>query len=628
MKRLPLMVRRFTRFHLFFITLFASLFSYQAKASHVVGGDLVYRYLGNDSFEITLTLYIDCFNGNPLAIQEDTDAVIGIFGAADSLLKYSLDEFRTPPQRVSVVNYNCVSPPTNACVDKYVYTYHTRLPFLAGGYWLVFQRCCRNNSLTNIIDPASTGATYLTLISDTTWYGGHNDAAVFKTLPPNFLCANRDFVYDHSATDADGDSLSYGLYTPFSGASAGSPLPRPPNAPPYVPVLWSPGFSADSALHGNPEFSINPVTGLLRVKPTVVGQFVTGIYVNEYRNGKLIHTTRRDFQFNVLSCHFNVVSAFTQNITSCSDTVSFVNNSQGADSYLWDFGDTSVAGDTSSTFAPVYIYAHPGVYNAKLVVSKGNCADSIVAQVAVSIDTVRFAGPDKTICKGTSVQLGIADSGAFKYAWTPSAFLDDSLFPRPLATPPHTIYYFAQRTRGQCFNLDTVKITVDTLAAGFHAALTKDCRDVMLTVDSVAGGGSATWKINDDAVAFDKLTNWHFPFDSAVRVTLILHDSICADTATATYSMKSTDSVSFVPNVFTPNSDNLNDCFAPRDFVHDVDCSRLFIYNRWGQLLFDSRKDGACWNGTAGGLPVSDGVYYYILDQHGRQLHGTVTLLR
>ena len=163
------------------ICLLSFLISFKAEASHVVGGDLTYKHLVKDSFEITLILYIDCYNGNPTAISQDADGMIGIFDTSGNFIK-SLLVSRSLPTRINSVNYNCVVPPSNACVDKYVYVYYTNLPQINGGYILTFQRCCRNVSLSNIINPSATGATYWTAIKDTVQTYGFNNSATFNLL--------------------------------------------------------------------------------------------------------------------------------------------------------------------------------------------------------------------------------------------------------------------------------------------------------------------------------------------------------------------------------------------------------------------------------------------------------------
>ncbi len=80
-----------------------------------------------------------------------------------------------------------------------------------------------------------------------------------------------------------------------------------------------------------------------------------------------------------------------------------------------------------------------------------------------------------------------------------------------------------------------------------------------------------------------------------------------------------------LPNVFTPNEDNINDLFKPYPyrFVDHID---LKIYNRWGTLVFETEDPDINWNGQDlnTGKIVSDGVYYYICDVYEYRLQGII----
>jgi gliding motility-associated-like protein len=87
-----------------------------------------------------------------------------------------------------------------------------------------------------------------------------------------------------------------------------------------------------------------------------------------------------------------------------------------------------------------------------------------------------------------------------------------------------------------------------------------------------------------------------------------------------------------VPNIFTPNGDDVNDQL----FFHS-NASRCFhcrIYNRWGTLVYELNDAAGGWNGTVlkTGKSAPDGVYYYILDyctfSDEKELAGFVQLIR
>lgn len=608
-----------------FILLFA--FSNFCSATHVVGGDLTYRHIANDSFEITLVLYIDCINGNPAAIALDANAMIGVFDTTGNLVKTLLVN-RNLPIRINSVNYNCVLPPSNACVDKYTYQYFTTLPFINGGYYLAYQRCCRNISITNIVNPANTGATYWAYVPDTLQTMGYNSSAVFNSVPPNFLCNNNTFIYNHAATDLDGDSLAYELITPYIGADPINNLPRPPSKPPYTPIIWENTFDEKNMMNGAPELTIDSITGVLNVKPRSIGQYVVGIAVKEYRNGKLINTIRRDFQFNVLNCKFNLVSSFTNDIKTCTDTVTFINNSMGADSYLWDFGIDNLQNDTSTLKEPVYLFPGPGKYNIKLKVGNGNCYDSTSALVTIFSDNARFAGNDTTICEGGQVLLGAADTAKYNYIWNTSLYLNDSTLARPLAKPLANIQYIGVRKNDFCTNLDTVNIFIKTISAQFAYSFITNCNTAQIKFDSISQFSEMQWFLNNEKKQLNELEETKYLINQSYQIKLQVKDGLCMDETEKLATVNPTDSIIIIPNVFTPNNDGKNDCFYASGITLDSECNSLKVFNRWGQIMFNSETDGQCWNGDLENKQVSEGVYFYILKNRDKNYHGTITLVR
>lgn len=78
----------------------------------------------------------------------------------------------------------------------------------------------------------------------------------------------------------------------------------------------------------------------------------------------------------------------------------------------------------------------------------------------------------------------------------------------------------------------------------------------------------------------------------------------------------------FLPNVFTPNGDTKNDLFVPLRpyaYVHKVDFT---IYNRWGDVIFETDDPALGWDGTMDGAEASEGVYYYVCRAHTKRLSG------
>ena len=374
---------------------------------------MLYTYVGtsngNVNYTITMNLFVDCKSSNTNAIEQDKTAFFNVFRVNSTNYtrynSYSLNTSRTGPFRVSDNSYKCIKNVPNVCVDKYVYTMSLSLPINNLGYVVSFERCCRNSTITNILNPGTTGATYWTKIPGTALVSSDNSPK-FKFTPPTFICLNAPLTFDHSATDADGDSLVYELFTPYTGASSMAPIPSGNNASNpanFKNVSWASanGYAPNNQIDGSPTLSINRKTGKLTLTPTVAGQFVIGIKVLEYRNGVLIGETKRDVQFNAIICVFEVVSAFYIPAVVCSETELNISNfSQGGTSYSWDFGVLPKTNDTSNLKSPKYKYDSGGNYTVRLVARTSVCADTFYNEVTVK-PNFHVKLPNDTLYCGT-----------------------------------------------------------------------------------------------------------------------------------------------------------------------------------------------------------------------------------
>ena len=162
-------------------------------ATHIVGGEMNYTCLGNDQYEITLTIFRDCFNGDPNAWFDDP-ASIGVFNSDNVLLQQILIPLMGNDTLQPVLENPCLVIPPDVCVHTTVYRTVVELPPIIGGYQLAYQRCCRNRTIVNIIDPLASGATYGVTISEKALLECNSNPK-FKEWPPNlYLCQRTHFL--------------------------------------------------------------------------------------------------------------------------------------------------------------------------------------------------------------------------------------------------------------------------------------------------------------------------------------------------------------------------------------------------------------------------------------------------
>ena len=373
--------------YLFVIVLLFS--GFQSRASHIVGGEIYYDYLPGDNYQFFISMYRDC---NSTGAQFDNPLNLAVYTATGVLVQNVTIPFPGSQNVPVVFNNPCVIPPNNICTENALYTTILNLPPIQGGYTITYQRCCRGPNITNIINPDDVGFTLTCKIPGAETGAHVNSSPRYVNYPPQLLCNNEDLNFDHSATDPDGDIMTYSLITPHDGGTSFNPQPVPAPPPAYGYVQWANGFSAANPLGPGATISINSNTGQLLASPNLTGLFVVGIRVQEWRNGQVINQTDRDFLFRVFNCNLQLEAILPLQtelptfVSYCDGLdVDFVNNSYGGTNYEWDFGVPGITTDVSSAFEPSYTYPDNGQYTAMLVVNPGwPCTDTAYMDVIVN----------------------------------------------------------------------------------------------------------------------------------------------------------------------------------------------------------------------------------------------------
>lgn len=450
------------------------MFSTRLEATHIIGGEIYYDCLGNNQFRVVLKLYRDCLLGEA---PFDDPAIVAVYDSQGNL--YRIIEMDFPG--ASLVPQGSINPcyqdETNLCVEEAIYEEIVTFPEIAGGYNLVYQRCCRNQSILNIFDPGDTGSTYMINIPETA-FTACNSSPRFNIFPPIILCINDPLQFDHSATDPDGDSLVYSFCDPFEGASPEQPAPNPPDPPPYNFVNFIPPFSSNNPLPSNPQANVAQETGLLTGFPSQIGQYVVAICVSEYRDGVLLSVNKRDFQFNVINCSGTATAGFDAPTATieldgsvfCNGLqVNFIDESENALFFDWDFGVEDLETDVSSAQNPVYIYPDTGRYEVTLIINPGySCADTAYLNVAVYAELIAQIGDQGAGCiLDNSFSLfaeGEFENNAdffWEFPGPASIVSSDLIFPPPVSyseAGEFPVYLSINTTH--CSINDTIQLTV------------------------------------------------------------------------------------------------------------------------------------------------------------------------
>ncbi len=356
----------------FFILILTSCFL-PSSARHVAGGELFYEYLGtngsSNEYRITLRLFRDCESNGPFLQNELVS--VGIYDGINlyGTLPLPLVQNVYTIQMNTAVN-PCLIGTVNVCYEVGVYSAITSLPINANGYTLARYGCCRINNITNLGGAGNNvGSTYATFIpgNNAVGIGNHNSSPQFNVKDTALVCAQKNFILDFGATDADADSLTYTFCEGYTAPNGSNNQP-PTSTLNLNPLPYSSPFGGSIPLGS--DVVINPVTGIISGKAPQQGQYVVCVCITEWRNGVAISLHRKDFILKVQDCDI-VDAELPEKITNCKNfTVQLENESPSSaiTSYAWNFGD----GATSTQPTPLHTYADTGTYKATLFVTGPN----------------------------------------------------------------------------------------------------------------------------------------------------------------------------------------------------------------------------------------------------------------
>ena len=261
-------------------------------------------------------------------------------------------------------------------------------------------------------------------------------------------------------------------------------------------------------------------------------------------------------------------------------------------------------------------------------------ADTVVINVLHK--PVVYAGRDTSICSKTFALLnGNASdlSGTVNYAWSPAANVVPPNTASAVATQDSTQLYILTVTDNYGCNFsvtDSILITMQPPVAAFAGNDTNAIlgRAHQLTA---SGGSNYLWS---PAGPLDNpfIQNPNAKLYNDTYFSVLVTDSIGC-TGTDNVFIKVYEGPNYyVPNTFTPNGDGLNDVFRPVPV--GIQSTMYFrVFDRYGNLMYQTNKWLDGWNGIYNGKKASAGTYVWMIkgtDKNGRivEMQGTVILIR
>lgn len=683
---------RFMKSLRLFLTILSLLaISMNARANHLLGGEINYRLVSSSGnaaiYRVTLSFFADCSSNIPgaafQALVNATPEVTLYKGnnlSSRKKLQYNpllSDKEITPACPDELSNTAC-SNITNPIPGVKLYVYNadftvigknenwrfafegniTFAPALTtiAGRSLIIQNAF-------IVDPNSGTATIMYLEATLNNTTGENNSTAFLSPPTPFFCINKPAEYSLAAVDADQDSLSFTLIPARAVLN---------NAGQYTNVDYVPPYTALNPLPTIPgNFNFNNINGQLSFTPNLVLNCLVTNLVEEYRNGVRIGSSMREMTFVILdNCNndapnspvsnienANIISSGEGNLmlSVCEGQVKNItfdiqatdpDNDNVTVSYANLPAGATITIDNNGTPTPVIhflwnlIDAPPGNHIFYITYSDDGCPLSTRKTVAYTLTVIPHqtvfatgwldACPEKADGKAWAVP-DITIVTDYNYKWLDS---DGSVLRNVQSTTGDTLlnlppgkYKLYIRNADGCGKNIEYSVGEQSLPAVQLQADTVVCQGLPIHL-SIASEPDIRYMWNTgDTTCCIIVTEKGDYVLTAENKCGFSKDSVFIDFVKCNYCL-------FVPNAFTPNGDGSNDVFniVPTCLINKY---IIKIFNRWGQLVFTSLNIGKSWDGTYKGHEAEVGTYFYVIDveledksKGNLQLKGDITLIR
>jgi gliding motility-associated-like protein len=317
------------------------------------------------------------------------------------------------------------------------------------------------------------------------------------------------------------------------------------------------------------------------------------------------------------------------------DTIQVTINPSPVDAIISSEGDTICPGSSGTVLSlsnPYILYDWGnGNTSPTLTVTESGTYSVDVADANSCVETFTFTVTSFDFdlqqtaaggCEGPTVTL--TASGGGTYLWSTGETGSTIV-----VNPSSTTNYSVQITNGSCSQQLSTAVTVDTTQLGF------DLGDTIF----VAAGDGLTLEGPDGFFQYDWSPANAFNDPGSQNPTYVSDQSqLVTLTATHSNGCVLVDSVMIVvvdltiPNGFSPNTDGINNTFVVPEL--NVLSGALTVWNRWGDIVFESAHYENDWDGTCkaplcmGGSNLPEGTYFYLIDVNSIIFKGYVTLKR
>ena len=271
----------------------ALLLSFSSTASHLAGGDIQYRYIGDSTgiprhYKVILRLYRDV-----TGITMPTSETVTLSSSCQGDINIPMT-LTAGSGIISPTLFDCVNPGPNVkTLEVYRYVGYAFLPSTCNTFRFWYSNCCRPPGVTNINTSNGNGTDGFYFDAELDNSLGQNSSPIFVSEPVRAFCVSNPFNWKQSSIEYDGDSVVYSLINCREG-----------NYPTQTNIPFDAGWSATQPVTST-YFNLNPKTGQIAFYPTTQEIDALSVLIEEYRYDSLwnvwtkVGTSSRDMMISI-----------------------------------------------------------------------------------------------------------------------------------------------------------------------------------------------------------------------------------------------------------------------------------------------------------------------------------------
>ena len=301
----------------------------------------------------------------------------------------------------------------------------------------------------------------------------------------------------------------------------------------------------------------------------------------------------------------------------------------GANVYTWTSGSTFLGNNPDLEVSPFTTSSYS-------VEVENLCGETITKDVTVtvlsSVLTVATIG-EVLICKGDEVEIWASGNGGlgnFSYYWPHSGETTNKVTVSPNRTTDYSVYVSDNCGTYSIKGMVTVKIV--TPRASFSVISSNLMEGLPIQFENSSSGAVAwEWNLGNGETSTDIVPSTTYDLPGVYEVQQIaISEAGCRDSITKSIHIKP-EFYFFAPNAFTPDGSRFNSTYKVS--VIGSTYFHFLVYNRWGEIVFESFDPNFEWDGFYGGKLVPDGVYVFKvkiadLEEHRMDFEGFITVLK